>query len=76
MPVPCDNNGTGSHGPELLREKKDQFDLVISNVHMPDMDGFKLLELVGLEMDLPGISEAAEEELLHTLTMLILMEMK
>ncbi|AQK91238.1 ubiquitin carrier protein 7 [Zea mays] len=51
-----DNNGTGSHGPELLREKKDQFDLVISNVHMPDMDGFKLLELVGLEMDLPGIS--------------------
>ncbi|XP_020398992.1 uncharacterized protein [Zea mays] len=71
-----DNNGTGSHGPELLREKKDQFDLVISNVHMPDMDGFKLLELVGLEMDLPGISEAAEEELLHTLTMLILMEMK
>uniref|UniRef100_A0A804QNP2 Response regulatory domain-containing protein n=1 Tax=Zea mays TaxID=4577 RepID=A0A804QNP2_MAIZE len=79
MPVPCDNNGTGSHGPELLREKKDQFDLVISNVHMPDMDGFKLLELVGLEMDLPGIRQkaaAAEEELLHTLTMLILMEMK
>jgi len=51
-----DNNGTGSHCPELLREKKDQFDLVISNVHMPDMDGFKLLELVGLEMDLPGIN--------------------
>jgi hypothetical protein len=24
---------------------------------MPDMDGFKLLELVGLEMDLPGISK-------------------
>ena len=31
--------------------------MVLSDVHMPDMDGFKLLELVGLEMDLPVISE-------------------
>lgn len=39
----------------LLREKKGCFDVVLCDVHMPDMDGFKLLEHVGLEMDLPVI---------------------
>eukprot|EP01018_Ginkgo_biloba_P006434 Gb_15884 [translate_table: standard] len=46
----------------LLRENKDKFDLVISDVYMPDMDGFKLLELVGLEMDLPVIMMSANGE--------------
>ena len=41
----------------LLRENKNGYDIVISDVHMPDMDGFKLLELIGLEMDLPVISK-------------------
>ena len=41
----------------MLRENKDKFDLVIADVHLPDMDGLKLLELVELEMDLPVVSK-------------------
>ncbi|GAV91344.1 Response_reg domain-containing protein/Myb_DNA-binding domain-containing protein [Cephalotus follicularis] len=43
-----------------LRENKGKFDVVLSDVHMPDMDGFKLLEHVGLEMDLPVIMMSAD----------------
>jgi len=43
--------------PKLLKEDIDKFDPVISDVDMPDMDGFILLERVGLEMDLPIIGE-------------------
>ncbi|KAL5547412.1 hypothetical protein UlMin_002643 [Ulmus minor] len=47
---------------EMLRENKNMFDLVISDVNMPDINGFKLLELVGLEMDLPVIMLSAHSD--------------
>lgn len=45
----------------LLRENKNGYDIVISDVHMPDMDGFKLLEHVKFEMDLPVIMMSADD---------------
>ncbi|KAM7511627.1 hypothetical protein LguiB_010502 [Lonicera macranthoides] len=47
---------------KMLRENRNRFDLIISDVYMPDMDGFKLLELVGLEMDLPVIMLSANSD--------------
>ncbi|CAA2997238.1 two-component response regulator ARR2-like isoform X1 [Olea europaea subsp. europaea] len=46
---------------DLLRKNKKGYDIVISDVHMPDMDGFKLLEHIGLEMDLPVIMMSADD---------------
>lgn len=57
MDVAVTTTNEGITALAMLQENKDNFDLVIIDVHIPDMDGFKLLELVGLEMNLPVISE-------------------
>ncbi|KAK1282380.1 Two-component response regulator ARR12 [Acorus calamus] len=54
---------------ELLRKNKDQFDIVLSDVIMPEIDGFRLLEIVGLEMDLPVIIFGDSHYLEHVAVM-------
>ncbi|XP_052207826.1 two-component response regulator ARR2-like isoform X2 [Diospyros lotus] len=45
----------------LLRENKNGFDIVITDVNMPGMDGLELLEHIGLEMDLPVIMISGDD---------------
>ncbi|KAM3270140.1 putative two-component response regulator ARR20 [Capsicum chacoense] len=47
---------------EILRKNKENFDIVITDVVRDDIDGFKLLEAIGLEMDIPVIMTSANDE--------------
>lgn len=55
--LPVTTSNRVNHALELLREEDNDVDLVISDVYMPGEDGFKLLEVIGLELDLPVISK-------------------
>ena len=49
----------GAAALKALRERRRDFDIVLSDVHMPDMDGFKLLEHIALELDVPVMMMSA-----------------
>ena len=59
---------TQSNGKDALNDLKskqgtpDQYDLVLSDVYMPDMDGFKLLENIGLELEVPVIMMSSDSD--------------
>ena len=43
-------------------QKKEEFDIVLSDVHMPDIDGFKLLEQIALDIDIPVLMMSANAD--------------
>ncbi|KAK9855772.1 hypothetical protein WJX84_006685 [Apatococcus fuscideae] len=52
----------GKDAIQTLRDRQSHCDLVLSDVYMPDMDGFKLLETIGLELDIPVIMMSSNGE--------------
>ncbi|CAN1845461.1 Two-component response regulator ARR2 [Linum perenne] len=51
----------------MLRKDKFWFDIVISDVHMPEIDRFKILEISAQEMDLPVVLVSSDDD--HQLVM-------
>ncbi|ERN01087.1 uncharacterized protein LOC18429163 isoform X1 [Amborella trichopoda] len=45
-----------------IRDGNGRFDVVLCNVHLPDMDGLELLNQVRMEMDLPFIMISVDSE--------------
>lgn len=51
----------------LLKDEKQDFDIIITNVVRHDMDGFKILEIIGLGMDIPVVSKYFLKLRAHTI---------
>ncbi|XP_020596640.1 uncharacterized protein LOC110036514, partial [Phalaenopsis equestris] len=55
----CDH---ARHALELLRANRDEYDIIIIDVNMSEMDGFQLLEIVQNEINLPVIMLSVDSE--------------
>ncbi|XP_060206327.1 putative two-component response regulator ARR13 isoform X1 [Lycium barbarum] len=51
----------------VLRIKGDSFDLVVIDVHMPEMNGFELQQVIAKEFDIPVVFMSADEK--HSTTL-------
>ncbi|XP_010050237.2 two-component response regulator ARR12-like [Eucalyptus grandis] len=47
---------------ETLRGEKDKYDIVITAIVGLDMDGFNLVEVIGLELDIPVVMVSASDD--------------
>ncbi|KAK8711498.1 hypothetical protein V6N13_146780 [Hibiscus sabdariffa] len=45
----------------LLRGDKNRFDIVMCDLHLPEIDGLKLIEIIVSEMDLPVVMTSSDE---------------
>eukprot|EP00239_Pterosperma_sp_CCMP1384_P008075 CAMPEP_0197858458 /NCGR_PEP_ID=MMETSP1438-20131217/32276_1 /TAXON_ID=1461541 /ORGANISM="Pterosperma sp., Strain CCMP1384" /LENGTH=427 /DNA_ID=CAMNT_0043474627 /DNA_START=138 /DNA_END=1424 /DNA_ORIENTATION=- len=52
----------GKQALELLAENRNGYDIVLSDVSMPGMDGFALMSTIGLQMDLPVLMMSGKSD--------------
>ena len=48
---------SGKEALSLLREDSSRFDIVLSDLHLSDINGLKLLEIMAFEMDMPVVGK-------------------
>ncbi|GMG98867.1 hypothetical protein Nepgr_000707 [Nepenthes gracilis] len=53
--------GCAKEALSMFEEDRNRFDIIMTELHLPDMDGFDLLKHIGLYMDLPVIIMSAND---------------
>eukprot|EP00193_Tetraselmis_chui_P020925 CAMPEP_0177795074 /NCGR_PEP_ID=MMETSP0491_2-20121128/26015_1 /TAXON_ID=63592 /ORGANISM="Tetraselmis chuii, Strain PLY429" /LENGTH=678 /DNA_ID=CAMNT_0019317833 /DNA_START=295 /DNA_END=2334 /DNA_ORIENTATION=+ len=53
---------SGKNSLEILRKRREEFDLVLADANLPDIDGFKLLAVCNTELSLPVVLMASSDD--------------